>query len=169
MAEAFPPYSYVPRMFPHPSRDEGGHSVGVVEGTVAPLVPDRWRDCPEYLHGLELFNHGYYWEAHEAWEGVWHAVGREGEIGDFLKALIKLAAAGVKAREGNEKGVRRAALRALELFGHFDQSSFCGLDLKGLMSQATSVAERASEFLETRTDPVVVVFPFRLETATHAD
>jgi Domain of unknown function (DUF309) len=21
-------------------------------------------------HGLDLFNHGYYWEAHEAWESL---------------------------------------------------------------------------------------------------
>ncbi|TGQ49534.1 DUF309 domain-containing protein, partial [Mesorhizobium sp. M1C.F.Ca.ET.210.01.1.1] len=23
--------------------------------------------------GIDLFNHGYYWEAHEAWEPLWHA------------------------------------------------------------------------------------------------
>ena len=49
----------------------------------------------------DLLNHGFYWEAHEAWETLWHAAGRKGEIADFLKGLIKLAAAAVKAREGN--------------------------------------------------------------------
>ena len=62
---------------------------------------------------IELFNAGYYWEAHEAWEGLWHAHGRRGATADLIKGLIKLAAAGVKVRERRPRGVithsRRAA------------------------------------------------------------
>lgn len=46
-----------------------------------------------YLRGIDLFNHGFYWESHEAWEAVWISAGRRGSVADFLKALIKVAAA----------------------------------------------------------------------------
>jgi len=69
----------------------------------------------EFLFGIDLFQHGFYWEAHETWEGLWHAVGRAGPWGDLLKGLIKLAAAGVKSREGRREGVLRHATRAAEL------------------------------------------------------
>ena len=71
---------------------------------------------PEFQWAVQLFNAGYYWESHEAWESLWHAAGRSGALADFLKGLIKLAAAGVKLREHNLVGVERHARRALELF-----------------------------------------------------
>ncbi|MEX0716470.1 MAG: DUF309 domain-containing protein [Planctomycetaceae bacterium] len=68
------------------------------------------------LRGLDLFNHGYYWEAHEAWEELWHVEERRGLAADLLKGLIALAAAGVKARQGNAAGVSHHAERAAALF-----------------------------------------------------
>jgi predicted metal-dependent hydrolase len=65
---------------------------------------------------VDLFNHGYYWEAHEAWEGLWHACGRKGTTADFLKGLIQLAAAGVKHLEGKPDGRKSHARRAAELW-----------------------------------------------------
>ncbi len=68
-----------------------------------------------FRYAADLFNHGYYWEAHEVWEQLWVAAGRQDAHADFLKGLIKLAAAGVKCRQGQIEGVRRHALRAAAL------------------------------------------------------
>jgi uncharacterized protein len=65
---------------------------------------EGWRNCEPCLWGIDLFNNGYYWEAHESWEAAWHATGRCGPMADFCKSLIKFAAAGVKAREGRANG-----------------------------------------------------------------
>lgn len=113
--EPLPPYSYVPGHTPHPVSDPRGHRYGVPEAAAPALIPAAWHDSTVYRYGVDLFNHGYYWEAHEAWESLWHTAGRRGPIGDWLKALIKLAAAAVKAREGNPRGVERHARRAMEL------------------------------------------------------
>ncbi len=113
--QPFPPYSYVTGQFPHPIRDPQGHSFGVAAERCPKPDADRWFECRPYLYGLDLFNFGYYWEAHETWEQIWHAAGRSGPLADFIKGLIKLAAAGVKARERRPEGVRRHALRAAEL------------------------------------------------------
>jgi len=111
-----PPYSYVPGGGrPHPTGDERGHSFGRHESPAAPLDETKWRENETWLFAIDLFNHGYYWEAHEAWEALWHACGRTGPVADLLKGLIKLAAAGVKSREGRPKGVKQHAARSLEL------------------------------------------------------
>jgi hypothetical protein len=167
--EPFPPYSYVTGRFPHPTRDPAGHSFGAVPAHCPAPDPIRWRDCRAYLYGLDLFNHGYYWEAHEVWEGIWHACGRAGPTGSFIQGLIKLAAAGVKAREGRPKGVRTHAQRAAELFRQVagglppEQIYYYGLSLHRLMRLATKVAcgEVASSGLTGA--PVEVVFPFVLQ------
>ena len=111
-----PPYAYVPGRFPHPVRDPEGHSFGTVPEAVPVPEPQRWQTCELYLHGIDLFNHGYYWEAHEAWEPLWVACGRAGLVGQFLEGLIKLAAAGVKLRQGRPIGIERHARNAAGLF-----------------------------------------------------
>ncbi|MCA9067976.1 MAG: DUF309 domain-containing protein [Planctomycetaceae bacterium] len=113
---AFPPYAYISGQHPHPVRDPKGHSYGQPEVTLPTPQRQQILGNSQFLFGVDLFNHGYYWEAHEVWEGLWHACGRRGELADFLKGLIKLAAAGFKAREGNPVGVIRHAERAQELF-----------------------------------------------------
>lgn len=158
-----PPYSYVPGMHPHPIREENGHSFGE-EVSVSNFAPDNWRDCREFLFGIDLFNSGYYWEAHESWEAVWIAAGRSGVVADFLKGLIKLAAAGVKVREGNENGVRRHAARATQLFGETSagQETLLGLRLTELLAFSNQLGEEASNTLDTEVVPVKRVWNFVL-------
>ncbi len=125
-----PLYSYVPGHAPHPVSDPAGHMFGVKHEVPQPLQPDNWQNSEEYLFGIDLFNHGYYWESHEAWESLWHAANRRGPIADFLKGLIKLAAAGVKVREGNPLGVARHAKRSQELLSSVAKLNFCGLSIE---------------------------------------
>ncbi len=46
---------------------------------------------PGLRAGIELFNAGEFWEAHEAWEGAWMPHRREAGS-DFFKGLIQVAA-----------------------------------------------------------------------------
>jgi hypothetical protein len=165
-----PPYSYVPGLFPHPISDPRGHMFGQRLSPAVLPADAEWRRATEYLAGLDLFNHGYYWEAHEAWEAVWQAVGRSGERGEFLKGLIKLAAAGVKAREGNASGIARHALRSAELFACVAESRggddrYGGLSLAWLIEHAEEVARDAERLVNPSSAPVVRVFAFVLELA----
>ena len=119
------------------------------------------------MYGLDLFNHGYYWEAHEVWEQIWHAAGRTGPVGSFIKGLIKLAAAGVKVREGRPGGVRSHARRAAELFSRVadqlrrEETSYFGLSLPRLIELATDVAPDPPTS-RAPAAPVEIVFPFVL-------
>lgn len=132
---ALPPYTYVPGHTPHPTSDPRGHAFGIVPSLVTDFDPqqpeqsERWRDA------VALFDAGYYWEAHEAWESLWHCAGRHGPVADCLKGLIKWAAAGVKAREGRREGVHRHGRRATELLRPFVHASpIAGLDLSHIVA-----------------------------------
>jgi hypothetical protein len=139
----FPAYTYVPGQKPHPVSDPAGHSHGRKPELVAALEPGEWQRHPIYKFGIDLFNHGYYWEAHETWESVWHACGRTGVAADFLKALIKLAAAGVKHLEGRPNGVTSHARRAAELLRGVEGRLTAGKDVFGLpTSSLIDVAEQ---------------------------
>jgi predicted metal-dependent hydrolase len=144
-ARSLPPYTYVPGLTPHPISDPKGHSFGHTPQPPQPLTHDNFRTHPDYLYALDLFNHGFYWEAHEAWESLWHAAHRHGPTADFLKGLIKLAAAGVKAKESNPAGTRRHATRAAQLFQSVQSASsnpnYLGLSLNDLLSAAQQLAE----------------------------
>ena len=54
-------------------------------------------------HGIELFNGGSYWEAHEAWEGDWMP-DRKGPDAGFYKGLIQVAAGCLHYTRRNRRG-----------------------------------------------------------------
>jgi uncharacterized protein len=156
-----PPYSYVPGFNHHPVSHPLGHMQGHAIQAASPLASDSWQTSDEYRHGVDLFNHGFYWEAHEAWESLWHAAGRRGPMAVWLKALIKLAAAAVKLREGNERGALRHAHRSRELIAELRHSDdfqaapralaaepmqephYCGMSLTDVESIAADIASEA--------------------------
>lgn len=162
----FPAYTFtVGTETPHPFRDPRGHSFGQKRKASAPLDPERWADNRSFLLGIDYFNFGFYWEAHDEWDKLWRLTGADTTPGRFLKGLIKLAAAGVKVRECSIHGVRRHAASAGEVFADIaaesESDTYCGLIITNLQF----AADRAAQ-LTYRTDmPVgraVRVFPFTL-------
>jgi predicted metal-dependent hydrolase len=124
-----------------------------------------WHECRAYLYGIDLFNHGYFWEAHEAWEGVWRDCGRRGTTADFLKGLIHLAAAGVKAKEQRQAGVASHGRRAAELFHalarDLSQDHYMGLSLRELETRGQEVADASARQhgrLETALEPAFAFY-----------
>jgi predicted metal-dependent hydrolase len=80
-----------------------------------PVAVEAALGSDAFLWGLDLFNHGYYWEAHEAWEGLWQVADRDGSLRMLFKGLILLSAAGVKIRERKNAAAARHAMRAAAL------------------------------------------------------
>jgi hypothetical protein len=91
--KSLPPYAYLPGKNPHPVRDPTGHSYHVAP---IPVAAEASLSSDAFLWGLDLFNHGYYWEAHETWESLWRVADRDGPLRVLFKGLILLSAAGVK-------------------------------------------------------------------------
>jgi len=164
----FPSYAFVPGYFPHPLSNPQGHSFGSQLEHYRCPEPTNWQACRPFLRGVDLFNYGYYWEAHEVWEGLWNACGRSGITAGFLKGLIKLAAAGVKFRQGVIKGVHTHSERAAALFcetaASLEKSEprYLGLQLSELISFAHTLADCPAIKSGPAPLPVEVVFDFVL-------
>jgi len=87
-AKRYLPGSGAPRPRPH-------RGIGTELARRERLLPqERWGEQRSYLQGVDLFNHAFWWEAHEAWEGLWARA--QGTQRLFLQGLIQLAAALLK-------------------------------------------------------------------------
>ena len=168
-----PPYSYVPGgPWPHPTRSPQGHSWERGGRRVAPIVADQWQASPAYLRGVALFNAGYYWEAHECWESLWHAHGRRGPTAELLQGLIKLAAAGVKVREARPAGVRLHGAKAARLLENSQSGAGryqLGLDLDECARFALEIATNPPIDTSLPGCPVASVFEFQLQPHMRPD
>lgn len=128
-----PPYRHIPGKTPHPTRDRDGHSYGEEPGPLPDLNREDWRTCEHYLYGIDLFNAGYWWEAHEVLEGLWHAAGIGTSVAHVLQAIIQCAAAHLKTATDRPVGARR-------LFEHahnhvmWRRERQLGLDLIGMLA-----------------------------------
>ena len=135
--EEFPIYRYVPGIHPHPMRDKEGHSFGIEENEIEKWSVENWKDNQEYLYGIDLYNNHYYWESHEAWEGLWRAVKPHSKPHKFLQGLIKLSASVLKIRMAKQVpmdivGAQRLAKSGFELLESIknDDEIYMGVNLK---------------------------------------
>ena len=161
-----PAYTFIPgSTTPHPYRHPEGHSYKKKGPTSRPLSDDAWADNRSFLMAIDLFNAGYYWEAHEELDKLLKVSDPENLVGRFLKGLFKLAAAGLKVRENSIHGVRRHAASSGEVFAdvaaEVDSDRFCGLKLTMLQFAADRAAQLTYKELDTDGQPGRV-FPFLL-------
>jgi hypothetical protein len=199
-AAVLPPYAYVPgHGQPHPVNDPEGHlyvpqtkghepaNAAAVHAEVrttpalergslaATLAAD-----PQWLYALDLFNGGFYWESHEAWEGFWIALGRNTQEAQCVQGLIRLAAACVKIREGKPVGVRRHLKRARELLGDIKaapvgsaegrptpSTAALGLDVGSVAAVVRELEEYSPQCWHTSKTPVVRVLAENLSVAAY--
>lgn len=68
----------------------------------------------EGRHGIDLYNDGQYWEAHEAWEVIWHK--KSGREKSFYQGMIHVAAGMLKINRAQFEGAHSQLTRALERF-----------------------------------------------------
>lgn len=137
-----PPYRYLPGTDPHPITDPRGHSFGHRAERPEVPPPDRWADCPEYLWAVDLHNAGYWWEAHEAWEGLWQTLDKTGEQAIFIQGLIQVSAALLKARMGSAEGMRILVGTALaKLRPVAARGTYMGIDLQTFLPRVEALKD----------------------------
>lgn len=104
----FPAYAYLPGQMSHPA-----------EGHVATAATDE----AALQYGFDLFNHEFYWEAHEAWEPLWLAAPRSSPLRLALHVLILNTATRLKERLGEAGPAARLRRRAEECLAEFNRVS----------------------------------------------
>ena len=167
-ARPLPPYRYVPGLYPHPSADPAGHSYGHPEPAVGPLPPEAWARNEQYLFGVDLFNRRYYWEAHEAWELVWHTCDKARTQGLFLQGLIQLAAALLRWHMGSDAGTRKlhaAAMEKLAVARRASPQDYMGVPLQRWLEEVEACFAGLPPASEAGTEPHPTLPVLRLRTA----
>ncbi|HUF18750.1 MAG TPA: DUF309 domain-containing protein [Thermoanaerobaculia bacterium] len=99
-----------------------------------------------FAEGVDHFNAGRFWEAHESWEVLW--LPARTDMRQFLQGLIQLAAAYLHLGRSNLSGSIRlydAALSRLEGF----PAEYCGVDLESLLRKAVADRAGAAQSLES--------------------
>lgn len=150
----FPPYAFLPGRDPHPTRDPRGHSFSdEPEPPAAYYPPERWHENEDYLFGVDLYNHGYLWEAHEAWEGLWHQAKHDRDQAEFLQGLIQCAAAALKVTMEQPRGLERLSeqgLGRLEGVAASASPRYMGLDLRDFVATFRRFAVSGPESADER-------------------
>ena len=137
---SLPPYRYVPGRAPHPLRHPLGHLYGDGRGNHLDPPP---RDSAQWArvlrYGVDLFNHGFYWEAHETWEGLWRGLSRDAPLAQMLQGLIQAAAAMLKHHMGQPGARARLAAAARQrLLLARDEGCAVVRDLDGFLDRSKS-------------------------------
>lgn len=150
-SRAFPPYAFLPGRDPHPTRDPTGHSFGIEETAPTFLPASSWRANAPYLFGVDLYNHGFLWEAHESWEGLWHASKADRILALHLQGLIQCSAAWLKISMQQPRGVERLSALALEKLdevARLSRGHYMGLDLDSFLPAVRAFADSAPTALD---------------------
>ena len=106
-----PARAYLPGFSPPGARPEETRCDSSWNGHASTLGADvgfRW--------GLDLFNGGFYWEAHETWEALWMQAKPDTACRFYLQGLIQFAAAMLKTRRGQWRSFDSLYARASEKF-----------------------------------------------------
>ncbi|MEQ8230238.1 MAG: DUF309 domain-containing protein [Gammaproteobacteria bacterium] len=140
----------MPGRAPHPTRDPQGHSYGARGENVGTFEPGSWARNECFLFAVDLLNHGYWWEAHEALEALWVAAGRHTPEGYFLQGLIQLGVAMLKRHQHMQGAARRLASDGLAKIAAVP-NGFMGIDQADVRAQvARCLADDAVPALQVR-------------------
>jgi hypothetical protein len=142
----FPRYRFVPGLTPHPRRHPQGHAYGMPEAPPPRIDPGQWRENDVYRYGIDLYNYAYWWECHEALEGLWHLTGHQGTEAQFLQGIIQAAAANLRRHLGTPEGARRLGREAVARLESVGLSTYMGLTLAPFIQgvRALHVEEKTS-------------------------
>jgi predicted metal-dependent hydrolase len=97
-----------------------------------------WQQDRVWLRGLDLFDQRFYWECHESFEAMWHALERGSLLHRLTQGLIQSAASVLKRHMGHEKSADYLMVRATEklLSVAEESASFCrGVELLDFVAQ----------------------------------
>jgi pSer/pThr/pTyr-binding forkhead associated (FHA) protein len=155
------PFSFV---FVLDTHDDGAEVSSVAEqAKPAGRVAKESNDAPalavyrgkypdEYLDGIEHFNAGRYYEAHELWEEMW--VRAAGEEKLFLQMLIQAAVALHHYDRGNLRGARNLYRTVTDKLARYSHS-FLGIDLAGFAATFTRCLSSLNNENEETTLPPI--------------
>jgi hypothetical protein len=112
-----PDRKFIPGQGIHPDKDPQGSHIPEVNVENVEFTPERWQNAQRYLYAIDLFNHGFWWEAHEVLEGLWIQTGRTTPLARFIQGIIQISAALLKDPKSMPRGTSRLLANGLSKLG----------------------------------------------------
>jgi predicted metal-dependent hydrolase len=116
--------------------------------------------------GIDLYNGGHFWNAHEAWEEVW--LESERGLRGFYQGLIQVSAAFVHVTRNRYPGGVKLLGEGIEKLQKYPPS-FMGVELGPLVKGARAARERLLELGEARIGEFDRALIPRIEQAAATD
>ena len=113
--------------------------------------------------GIDLYNAGHYWNAHEAWEQVW--MDAERDLRGFYQGLIQVTAAFVHVTRDEYPGAIRLLDAGIEKLERYP-SSYLGVQLAPLLKGAHAARSRLQHLGAKRIADFDRTLIPRIETTT---
>ena len=110
----------------------------------------------QFQRGIELFNAGKFFEAHEAWEEIWLAASEPEKT--FLQGLIQVSAAFHHRSRGNRQGMESLLEAGLAKLVSFPDG-YRGIDLAKLCVDAKTWAAEQDATAEINRRPRIELHP----------
>ena len=104
---SFPKVPYRPGLGPRPV-DAHDSDLDAWDGSAKHLLANS-----EFRWGIDLYNHSYYWEAHEVWEELWILADKQSGARLLVQGLIQCSGAALKALIGQSEGCARLSFKGL--------------------------------------------------------
>ncbi|MBI2337515.1 MAG: DUF309 domain-containing protein [Deltaproteobacteria bacterium] len=122
----FPAYRYVPAELPHPM-----------------MVSKPSEQDEQFRFGVDLFNHGYFWEAHEVWEGLWVKSKNEEKL--LLQAVILYAAGLLKLRQDQLKDFSSLTTAGFHKLNNLNEIVFFNINISKWQGFALNFKKRIEQ------------------------
>jgi hypothetical protein len=108
-----PARKYIPGQGVHPDKDPNGSHIPSIPHDNEIISADTWKESQRYLYTIDLFNNGYWWEAHEVLEKLWVETGKTSEIAIFFQGVIQTSAALLKDSQLISSGANKLLSKGL--------------------------------------------------------
>ena len=122
-----PSRKFIPGKGIHPDKDPTGPHIPKIEMDQEKLNPSNWQRSENFLYAIDLFNNGYWWEAHEVLEKLWVQTGKTTPIAIFLQGLIQISAALLKDSQSLSRGSAKLLEKGLPKI-QLQTGLFLGID-----------------------------------------
>jgi predicted metal-dependent hydrolase len=147
----FPSFSYIPKLHIHPEKLSEKPHIPLLPELTEKFSVHSWKNCTNYLYAIDLFNYGYYWEAHEVLEKLWLSAGKKSPEGIFVQGIIQVSVAMLKWSQSNTTGLKRLTEKALPKLLSQD-GIYLGMDSNNFIRQIKAfVAE------EQKNPPLIIL------------
>ena len=138
---SFPDRKFIPGEGIHPKKQPHGSHIPELKSEITKFDNDTWQNSQRYLYAVDLFNFGFWWEAHEVLEDLWNQTGKSTLTAKFIQGLIQISAAFLKDSQLFPRGASRLAAKGLSNL-RLLSGIFLGLNVEEFGKQVERYFER---------------------------